>query len=70
VSCWLGPKRYTDLQPGLPGLATDLLATRLRELQEAGLVDRREVLPPTPATLYELTEPCQALRPVVRELSR
>ena len=42
-----GPKRYTDLRQGLPGPATDLLATRLRELQEAGLVDRREVPPPT-----------------------
>ena len=54
-----GPKRYTDLRAGLPGLATDLLATRLRELQEAGVVDRHEVPPPTRATVYELTEPEQ-----------
>ena len=65
-----GPKRYTDLRAGLPGLATDLLATRLRELQEAGLVARREIPPPTPATVYELTERGQALRPVIYELSR
>ena len=56
-----GPKRYTDLRAGLPGLATDLLATRLRELQEAGVVDRHEVPPPTPATVYELTERGRAL---------
>ena len=64
-----GACRYTDLRAGLPGLATDLLATRLRELQEAGVVDRHEVPPPTPATVYELTERGRALRPVIRELS-
>ena len=65
-----GPKRYTDLRAGLPGLATDLLAARLRELQQAGVIGRRVVPPPTPATVYELTERGQALRPVIRELSR
>ena len=65
-----GPKRYTDLRAGLPGLATDLLATRLRELTEAGVVDRREVPPPTPATVYELTPRGHALRPAILELAR
>lgn len=65
-----GPKRYTDLRDGLPGLATDLLATRLRELQQAGVIDRREVLPPTPATVYELTARGHELKPVVAELAR
>ena len=65
-----GPKRYTDLRQGLPGLATDLLATRLRELQETGVVDRREVPPPTPATVYELTERGHALKPAILELAR
>jgi DNA-binding HxlR family transcriptional regulator len=65
-----GPKRYTDLREGLPGLATDLLATRLRELQQAGVIDRREVPPPTPATLYELTERGRALKPAILELAR
>ena len=36
-----GPKRYTDLRRGLPGLATDLLTERLRALEEAGIVGRR-----------------------------
>ena len=35
---FLGPKRYTDLREGLPGIATDLLTARLRRLEEAGLV--------------------------------
>jgi DNA-binding HxlR family transcriptional regulator len=64
-----GPKRYTDLRAALPGLATDLLATRLRELQDNGLIDRREVPPPTPATVYELTSRGRALKPVIAELA-
>ncbi len=65
-----GPKRYTDLRQGLSGMATDLLAARLRELQQAGVIGRREVPPPTPATVYELTERGYALQPTIRELSR
>src|SRR5262249_62320150 len=65
----MGPKRYTDLREGLPGLATDLLATRLRELQDAGVIDRREVPRPTPATVYELTERGLALKAAILELS-
>jgi DNA-binding HxlR family transcriptional regulator len=65
-----GPRRYTDLRAGLPGLATDLLATRLRDLLDAGVVDRREVPPPTPATIYTLTSRGFALKPVVQELAR
>ena len=65
-----GPKRYTDLRDGLPGLATDLLATRLRELQAAGVIDRREVAPPTPATVYELTARGHELKPVITEIAR
>lgn len=65
-----GPKRYTDLRQGLAGLATDLLAARLRELQQAGVIDRREVPPPTPATVYELTERGHALKPAILELAR
>jgi DNA-binding HxlR family transcriptional regulator len=65
-----GPKRYTDLRDGLPGLATDLLATRLRELQQTAVIDRREVPPPTPATVYELTARGHALKPAILELAR
>jgi DNA-binding HxlR family transcriptional regulator len=65
-----GPKRYTDLRDALAGLATDLLATRLRELRAHGLVERRVLPPPTPATVYELTERGRALRPVILELAR
>ncbi|MDH6199261.1 DNA-binding HxlR family transcriptional regulator [Mycobacterium frederiksbergense] len=36
-----GPARYGQLQAGLPGIATNLLAERLRELEEAGVVQRQ-----------------------------
>jgi DNA-binding HxlR family transcriptional regulator/putative sterol carrier protein len=36
----VGPTRYNKLLEGLPGIATNLLATRLRELEEAGIVTR------------------------------
>jgi DNA-binding HxlR family transcriptional regulator len=65
-----GPKRYTDLKEELPGLATDLLATRLRELQENSVIAQREVPPPTPARVYELTERGYALKPAILELAR
>jgi len=51
-----GPRRFTDLFDGLPGISTDLLTDRLRSLEAAGAVRRREVRNPAPASLYELTE--------------
>ena len=65
-----GPKRYTDLHRGLPGLATDLLTERLRALEEAGLVRRRELPPPSPAMVYELTERGRELEPAIIALAR
>ncbi len=50
-----GPRRFTDLFDGLPGISTDLLTDRLRSLETAGAVRRREVRNPVPAQLYELT---------------
>jgi len=64
-----GPKRYTDLRDELPGLATDLLAARLRELHHGGIVERRDVPPPTPAVVYELTPRGHALDAVITELA-
>ena len=51
-----GPKRYTDLAHGLPGLGTNILAARLRELEAAGVVRKRRLPPPAASTVYELTE--------------
>jgi DNA-binding HxlR family transcriptional regulator len=65
-----GPSRYTDLRSGLPGIATNLLADRLRELEAAGLVDREDAPPPIATTLFRLTERGTALGPVITELGR
>jgi DNA-binding HxlR family transcriptional regulator len=65
-----GPSRYTDLRSGLPGIATNLLADRLRELEAAGLVDREDAPPPIATTLFRLTERGAALGPVLTELGR
>src|SRR6202166_4432738 len=60
--------RYTDLEAGLPGIATNLLADRIRELEAAGLIRREEAPPPVATTLVHLTEAGAELEPVVRGL--
>jgi DNA-binding HxlR family transcriptional regulator len=66
----MGPKRYTDLRDGLPGIATDILTARLRTLEQAGLVRRRELPRPAPATVYELTEESLQLRRAILTLGQ
>ncbi len=51
-----GARRYGDLRAELPGIATNLLAERLKELQDAGLVDRTDLAPPVARTVYSLSE--------------
>src|ERR1700683_4870512 len=63
-----GACRYTDLKNGLPGIATNLLADRIRELEAAGLIRREEAPPPVATTLVHLTEAGAELEPVVRAL--
>lgn len=65
-----GPARYSDLQHGLPGIATNMLGNRLREMEAAGLVMRSESPPPTPATLYQLTPRGEALDQVIAALGQ
>ena len=67
---FLGPKRYTDLRNGLPGIATDLLTARLRTLETAGLVRRRTLPKPAPASVYELTERGRLLGPALGALAQ
>jgi DNA-binding HxlR family transcriptional regulator len=66
----LGPKRYKDLLAGLPGIGTNLLAERLRHLEELALVQRRALPPPAGSRVYELTELGRGLEPAVMELGR
>jgi DNA-binding HxlR family transcriptional regulator len=65
-----GPKRYTDLAASLPGIGTNILAARLKELEESGLVEKRKLPPPAASTVYELTSYGHDLRPVLHELAR
>jgi DNA-binding HxlR family transcriptional regulator len=65
-----GPKRYTDLVDGLPGIGTNILAARLKDLEGSGLVSRHRLPPPAASTVYELTESGARLRPVLHELAR
>jgi DNA-binding HxlR family transcriptional regulator len=65
-----GRCRYTDLRNGLPGIATNLLADRLRELEQAGVVAREDAPPPIATTLFYLTPRGEELRPVLDGLFR
>ena len=65
-----GPSRYTDLLKGLPGIATNLLADRLKEMEKNGIVRSYAAPPPVATTLFELTERGQSLRPLLEELGR
>ena len=65
-----GPSRYTDLRNGLPGIATNLLAERLRELEQAGIVVREDAPPPVATALFSLSPRGQRLKAVIDELGR
>jgi DNA-binding HxlR family transcriptional regulator len=64
-----GPLRYTDLQERLPGIGTNILACRLRDLETHGVLSRRKLPPPTPVAVYELTVSGRALHPVLHQLA-
>lgn len=66
----LGPKRFSDLRSGLPGLSPDVLTERLRDLEHAGIVQRRTLAPPAGSRVYELTGWGRELEPVLLALGR
>ncbi|MFD0318135.1 winged helix-turn-helix transcriptional regulator [Streptomyces flavalbus] len=63
-----GPRRYTDLHADLPGVSTDVLASRLRDMERDGLATRRRLPPPGAAYVYELTPRGRQLLPVLQAL--
>jgi len=63
-----GPRRYTDLKNGLPGMASNLLAERLSKMESGGLLRREHHTEPSPRDLYVLTERGRELRPVLLAL--
>jgi len=64
-----GPKRYTDLVEYLPGIGTNILAARLKALEECGVIAKRKLPPPAASRVYELTDYGRSLKPVMRELA-
>jgi DNA-binding HxlR family transcriptional regulator len=66
----LGPKRFTDLRDGLPGIGPNVLSQRLSELEEIGVLRRRVLPPPAASTVYELTEWGMELDDIVVQLGR
>lgn len=66
----LGPKRFTDLRGGLPGISPNVLTQRLLELEQAGIVQRRKLPPPAAAWVYELSEWGLDLERVIMALGR
>ena len=65
----LGQRRYTDLAEALPGIGSNILATRLRDLEEAGIVRKTKLPPPWAVTVYELTDRGRELDGVLRALA-
>lgn len=65
-----GPRRFKDLMDGLPGISTNLLTERLKELEEKRLLRRRVLPPPAGSTVYELTAVGMALEKAMLELGK
>ncbi len=66
----VGPKRFGEIQRGLPGIPTNILTARLNELEEAGLVERRAATRPARGIVYALTTAGEELEASVIALGR
>jgi Predicted transcriptional regulators len=65
----MGPRRYKDLAARLPRIGTNLLAARLKSMEEAGLVERTFLDPPAPVSAYAVTDVGEELRPILGQLA-
>lgn len=65
-----GPRRFKDLLAGLPGISTNLLAERLKHLEQHGLIQRRILPPPAGSAVYELTPLGHGLEPTLLAMGR
>jgi len=63
---FLGPRRFGDLQAGLQGLGTNLLSKRLKDLEDAGLIESAEE--GSVRSQYKLSVSGEALRPAIKEM--
>jgi DNA-binding HxlR family transcriptional regulator len=65
----LGPRRFTDLMAGLPGISANVLAGRLKDLEQEGMVARRTLPPPAASAVYELTPEAAGLVSVLATMA-
>ena len=65
----LGPRRFTDVANALPGIGANLLARRLRTLEDHAVIRRQRLPPPAASTVYELTERGHTLLPALEALA-
>lgn len=65
-----GPRRFKDLLAGLPDISTNLLAERLKHLEQQGLLCRRVLPPPAGSTVYQLSALGYALEKTLLELGK
>ncbi len=66
----IGPKRFTDLLRGLPKISRNVLSQRLEDLAGAQVLVRRTLPPPSPSTVYELTQRGLDLEEVLQAMGR
>src|SRR2546422_6368148 len=66
----LGPKRFTDLRAGIPDISPNVLAQRLRELEESGIMRRHKLALPVAAQVYELTDSGRRLQSALLAVGR
>lgn len=67
---FFAPKRFTDIEARLEGIAPNLLSRRLKELEARDMVRRRRLDPPATATVYEITPRARGLQTAMLELSK
>lgn len=65
-----GPARFSGIRAAIPAVSANILAGRLRDLEESRIVARRTLPPPADCQVYELTDLGEAARPVMREIDR
>lgn len=66
----LGPRRFSDLRAGLPGISANVLTQRLEGLEASGVLMRRKLPPPAGSQVYELTEWGYESEPIFQALGR
>ena len=65
-----GPKRFSDLKKGLPGISTNILTNRLNDLESGHVLVRDRLPPPSASQIYRLTAWGAELEPLIQDIGR